>query len=566
VTKVLTGRMQKIVNNQSSIINHQSPARRNEIILGDCLSIMRGWPDGFIDMGITSPPYWGLRSYAWGGDPGCLAGGGDRPPRHKWADIDKVYQGCSCGARRPRYGLEPTVDEYIENTVEIFSEVRRVLKDWGTLWLNVGDAYAQDSKWGGATGGKHVSGLHGGGGVGRGKSKANLPDGNLIGLPWRVAFALQADGWYLRSAITWVKAWSFHDCGQERVEDVQTGLFGQEIVDVIDEGKSYVGSCMPESLSGWRWVRCRVKVKAGGTSGDPLETNRLGKGVDLRNAPEGWFAQWADCPGCLKCEANGGLILRKGSWRPTSASEMLFEFAKSREYYGDGEGVREAHVEPWRSTGKIESHGPKSIEAVKAGVNAGYGLVSNRPREYNPVGRNLRNVWCIQTQATSVPHYASFPEKLVEPCIKAGTSEKGVCPECGRPWARVIDHKQVMRYRPNAHVKYENGGPSGQPDQRVAGVANTTIGWRPTCECGPGEIAEASHGASREAKPAVPGASQARENLPASKAVVFDPFAGTNTVGVVAERLGRDWIGCEINPEYAQIAEKRMAKAPLLRK
>jgi DNA modification methylase len=89
--------------------------------------------------------------------------------------------------------------------VGVFREVRRVLRDDGTLWLNMGDSYANDDKWGGATSGKHVVALHGDRGMGRGKVTTGLKPKDLVGMPWRLAFALQADGWYLRADIIWAK-------------------------------------------------------------------------------------------------------------------------------------------------------------------------------------------------------------------------------------------------------------------------------------------------------------------------------------------------------------------------
>jgi hypothetical protein len=120
---------------------------------------------------VTSPPYFGLRDYGHAG----------------------------------QIGLEPTPDEYVAAMVGVFRAVRRVLRDDGTVWLNLGDSYANDSKWGGATGGKHAGALHGATDIGRGRVATGLKAKELIGIPWRVAFALQADGWYLRQDIIWNK-------------------------------------------------------------------------------------------------------------------------------------------------------------------------------------------------------------------------------------------------------------------------------------------------------------------------------------------------------------------------
>ena len=128
-------------------------------------------PDGVFQCCVTSPPYYGLRNYQVAG----------------------------------QIGLEQTPGEYVERLVAVFQEVRRVLRDDGTLWLNLGDSYANDSKWGGSSGGKHAAALHGNTGIGRTKKHTGAKDKDLLMIPARVALALQADGWWLRSDIIWHK-------------------------------------------------------------------------------------------------------------------------------------------------------------------------------------------------------------------------------------------------------------------------------------------------------------------------------------------------------------------------
>jgi DNA modification methylase len=125
---------------------------------GDALTILRTLEASSVQCVISSPPYWGLRDY---GVPGQL-------------------------------GLEPTPGSYVTNMVAVFREVRRVLREDGTLWLNLGDSYANDTKWGGSSGGKHVEALHGNSGIGRGKRDTGLKAKDLVGIPWSVAKALQA--------------------------------------------------------------------------------------------------------------------------------------------------------------------------------------------------------------------------------------------------------------------------------------------------------------------------------------------------------------------------------------
>jgi DNA modification methylase len=156
-----------------------------EILEGDCIERLRGLPEQSINTCVTSPPYFGLRDYGHDG----------------------------------QIGLEPTPEEYVRKMVEVFREVRRVLRDDGTLWLNLGDSYAAArggthqpaETLAGGKGGKTDSGSrvnrdrHDGYNPTRDAAAIGLKHKDLIGIPWRVAFALQADGWYLRQDIIWHK-------------------------------------------------------------------------------------------------------------------------------------------------------------------------------------------------------------------------------------------------------------------------------------------------------------------------------------------------------------------------
>jgi len=145
---------------------------RSELFLGDCLEIMKTMPDELVDCCITSPPYWGLRDYGVEG----------------------------------QFGLEKTPEEYVTRMVEVFKEVKRVLKKEGTCWLNLGDSYAGNREKSGVAGPNATCGntllevcLK------FNKVSGDLKPKDLVGIPWRVAFALQADGWYLRQDIIWHK-------------------------------------------------------------------------------------------------------------------------------------------------------------------------------------------------------------------------------------------------------------------------------------------------------------------------------------------------------------------------
>jgi len=151
-----------------------------EILHGDCRETLKTLPEGSVNCCVTSPPYFGLRDYGHDG----------------------------------QIGLEESPDAFVQQMVGVFREVKRVLRDDATLWLNLGDSYAGSGKGRNPDGTVHVSALLAKQGTSAGTVMGNVPSGlvpegmkakDLIGIPWRVAFALQADGWYLRQDIIWHK-------------------------------------------------------------------------------------------------------------------------------------------------------------------------------------------------------------------------------------------------------------------------------------------------------------------------------------------------------------------------
>lgn len=215
----------------------------HKIILGDCIAGMQTLPVGCVQTCITSPPYWGLRDYGtaiWeGGDDTCdhvekkkigLSSGLRNDGRkhkglyegEKATEITMQYNGeCGkCGAKRidAQLGAEKTPEAYVENMVAVFREVRRILRDDGTVWLNLGDSYWSntlsrkdpvESMWGKrpasdlSDGRDNIPTVNKRGGLGT--TPNGIKPKDLMGMPWRVAFALQADGWYLRQDIIWHK-------------------------------------------------------------------------------------------------------------------------------------------------------------------------------------------------------------------------------------------------------------------------------------------------------------------------------------------------------------------------
>jgi DNA modification methylase len=329
------------------------------VLRGDVFDVLPALAAGSVDCCVTSPPYWALRSYLPEGHP-----------------------------LKPReLGSEKTPAEYVARMVEVFRLVRAALAPWGTCWLNVGDTYA-----GGASGQINLDAWTG---TSRQKDESSykhrrppalgVAPGNLCLIPWRLAIALQDDGWLVRSVVVWHKP-----------------------------------APMPASLAGWRWARCRVKVKAGGTGPGGVRGGIGQVGMwdqGMHYMQPGGLATWADCPGCPRCEPHGGYVLRRGSWRPTSSWEPVLMLAKGPAYYADGEAVKTPVT-------------PATVDRRNYSFvcdDGGQYAARHDHENWGDSGANLRDVWTIAAEPLKEKHYAAFPSELVYRCLAAGTSQKGYC-------------------------------------------------------------------------------------------------------------------------------------------
>jgi len=293
--------------------------------------------------------------------------------------------------------------------VEVFQGVRRVLRDDGTVWLNLGDSYAgsggyfpdapvnQDRVAGTIDGTFKVPAPETRGARLNNQARQTTPgvkDKDLVGIPWMVAFALRVDGWYLRTDIIWSKP-----------------------------------HCMPESVQD----------------------------------------------------------------RPTRAHEYVFLLSKSPRYFYDIDAIREPHA--FNRWGDRRLKEATIVEAAYEGQSGTTSFHRKGEHNFHPNGgRNKRTVWHIDPQSYQGSHFAVWPKKLVEPMVKAGTSEKGCCRTCGAPW--------------------RDG---------------------PTCTC------------------------PVRDPFPCT---VLDPFSGSATTGLVANNLGRNYIGLDASSEYLDLAVARLEDRP----
>jgi DNA modification methylase len=454
---------------------------------GDVMAVLPALPAGSVQCVVTSPPYFALRSYLPKGDP----------------------------LKPLEIGSEPTPEAFIQTMVAVFREVRRVLRDDGVCFINLGDSYATKPVGSFNGGGECFTGrdMDGVASSGRVDTTCFAPSGNLLNIPHRVAEALRADGWIWRQTIVWAKR-----------------------------------SPMPESVSGWRWVRCRVKVAKQGMSNSagqhyPPELGHAerDRNPDSSRNPE-LRAQYIPCPGCPKCEKHGGYVLRRGSGRCTTAHEYVFVMAKTGRYFWDGEASKE-HAQYGRS----QELGAKIWN--RSGVPSEPCRVSSTTVPGEGGSRNPRSVWTLSSEPTKVRHFATFPSELVRRCLVAGVSAGGCCPHCGAPWAPVVEtpekpprvdyegknlendpqhaHRRILQAVKAARM---NGGSHDNPF-----TAPSVLGYRPTCDCPPHE---------------------------ATGCVVLDPFNGIGTTGQTAITLGCRYIGIDLNREYLDVAAKRIYEPP----
>ncbi len=262
--------------------------RQYQVLEGDSLTVLRTLPDESVHCCVTSPPYWGLRDYGtaeWeGGDSACehtgvarrcdKVGRTDKQSTQKGSSSDRVSRTCIlCGATRidKQLGLERTPEEYVAAMVSVFREVRRVLRADGTCWMNLGDSYASNGgdlnkrKPGfSITGHANVVAANGAF-PGNRTPPPGLKPKDLVGIPWRVAFALQADGWYLRSDIIWHKPNPMPESVTDRPTKAHEYLF----LLTKSERYAYDAAAIAEPhASGEWWVRPVFNIKGNSDRGD----------------------------------------------------------------------------------------------------------------------------------------------------------------------------------------------------------------------------------------------------------------------------------------------------------
>lgn len=224
--------------------------------------------------------------------------------------------------------------------------------------------------------------------------------------------------------------------------------------------------------------------------------------------------------------------------RPVKAHEYVFLLTRSPRYFYDSFAVREpaspsSLARIAQSTFDQQQGGPKDY---RNGHNQNRSARRTLENFATNPGRNLRTVWSIPTEAFPDAHFATFPKALVDPCLRAGTSERGACVECGAPHVRLVERSGGVIGQSWNREKGLERGAMPDVDLREKALDGTyvqrTVGWQATCD----------HDAG------------------VRPCIVLDPFAGSGTTGVVARKMGLRFVGCELNPEYASMAVDRIRR------
>lgn len=537
------------------------------IINADVMDGLRQLPDGSVQCIVTSPPYFGLRDYgtgSWaGGDAKCDhrpitgsgGGGGDnkRPngmPRAVSAARGGYPDLCRCGAKRVdlQIGLEPTPDDFVDTMVRLGRELRRVLRADGTMWLNLGDSYCNTDKWGGGgdTGKETIAADGSVPSWAVRRRKENYPGlkpKDLMGMPWRVALALQADGWWLRRDVVWFKTNPMPESTQDRPTTAHEYLFLLTKAEryfydaeAIREAATYAAANSPQSVAsphGQGFTR-RAQDNAfrhGAGYGDQpavADNSRPAPGkkeesVDRRK--HGFNERW-----------HGGRLRKSHSTNASHTPDAnphtgLHRAGTPRE------GITRNKRSVW-----VMATVPFDGEFCTA-CKRFYDGADKRDIWVERASGSKRK-WCLCGRHDAwLSHFATFPPMLPETCILAGTSEKGCCADCGTPWVRKVEKSGgTIGKAWHNHEDDLGRGQRGGDDGNVAAAAYATyrrkdLGFKPGCECASAQVVPCT---------------------------VLDPFGGAGTTGLVADRLQRDAILIELNPDYAAMAALRIKReAPL---
>ena len=372
----------------------------DNLLIGDVREKLKELDDSSIQCCVTSPPYWGLRDYGtanWeGGDSDCnhfrdnqvtsSCTTGHSTSQKSGGVADSIYKKVckKCGARRKdsQLGLEETPEEYVENMVKVFREVKRVLKDDGTCWLNLGDSYYNK---------------------------------NLMGIPWRVAFALQQDGWYLRQDIIWNKPNPMPESIQDRCTKSHEYIF------LLTKSAKYyydADAIREKSTSDLQKVNKTFSTKTKYGSVENESKHRQGM---HKERGESIVATRPELPKQVEFVS----FIRQRTNAKKLSKDTGIKLSKVEHWYrNDESGFSYPSIQDWdiiREYLDDWSIDFKKMDDLMTKIELHDDSVKN-----NPKGRNKRSVWTITTKPFKDAHFAVFPIEIPTYCIKAGSKEGDV--------------------------------------------------------------------------------------------------------------------------------------------
>lgn len=560
----------------------------NQCFFGDCRDTMRDLIAKGVKVNciVTSPPYWGLRDYGippsvWGGDPKCQH---DWNPETVDTEIGKgnwtqavngrgEVQGEVAAFREPirasvkrgfcRHcsawlgclGLEPDFKMFITHMVEVFDLARELLTDDGVAWVNMGDSYS--GSWG------NYGGKNRGNGEQReiiNGSKVHQPsyDGleswkpptadqtglkpkDLCLIPDRLGIALQDSGWWVRSKLPWIKRNGMPESTTDRPAQ------SVEYVFMLTKRARYF------------YDGAAVKVKSSPATNERKPMQK----------PSGWDDSVGD--------GGHGASHKHGR-----------EGARPRKLPEEGSGVKNNDSMD-ADTAVMPS--ARNFRVTDLFFQSWQGLWSDEE------GEQLALI--VNTSGFKGAHFATFPPKLIEPLILASTSAHGHCPKCGTGWKRIttkgkpdLAHQQACggnvdgEYHGEAVKEYAGTGAQDASEVKariLEGMRETvTTGWMPGCECTEDDRQAAETATKFEGKTTAGRLAKLRQAARAKggeyaqaqavttgwekccecalepvPAIVFDPFFGSGTTGQASQALGRNWLGCDMNPNYKALQDER---------
>lgn len=519
------------------------------LLVGDVLEKIKEIPDKSVDLTVTSPPYWGLRDYGtgrWldGNNPDCEHKSVRRKTRQERGGLSELQEGneggfgdeskwtddkcpdCNAHYEDPQWGSEMHFEDYLAKMMKLMTEIKRILKDSGTCWINLGDTYSTQS--GGmrdmAQGKRNDYGK-----INYEKNKdyadslriiqpkMHLKPKTRVGIPERFYIRCIDDGWIARNHIPWIKANAMPTSVKDRFQNKWESIFF-----FAKQGKYYFNlDAVREKTISDPYPDFNRRVR------DAKKYDQLG----LDHSPTKAIASEEE----------------KGNYQPVGRSN-----------FGTGNDIKRHMEESQRKMFEVPGQSTQGIHRNRAEGKEDWeyestegepkGLTSIKQRQAysrnvlgldhdaclnDPKGKNPGDVFNINPKPFIEAHFATFPIELPTKIIKCACPAQ-VCNKCGKPREKKYQSLSTKDYSKDSNYKRHIDPKHGQAALSRNSYEFDNVEYKDL------------------------GLSDCGCNAGFSGGVVFDPFMGSGTVALAALNLNRKWLGIEINPEYVKIIRKRL--------